>query len=119
MKNIEETEQMAKAMQAHHGGLQHHQSGTAYQRFQIDNRVPTNMLLHGMPLEHALPTGTGVNDHNKRPLRSTDDLVADRFKKVSTIYIYIRVIVKLTFIRTLSYFYRECTIERRIRCFSS
>ena len=82
LKNIEDTEKLTKKAQAYQGLLQHHQSGTAYQRFQIDRNITTGFLPRDAPLEHALPT-TDVNEHQKRPLKSTDDLVASRFKKVS------------------------------------
>lgn len=80
LKNIEETEMLTKGVSAHHGLLQHHQSGIAYQRFQIDQKVNTGFLPFDAA-QHAMPTGD-INANNKRALTSTDNIVAERFKKV-------------------------------------
>lgn len=82
LKNIESTEKAAKVIHMHSNMLLHQQnSSTLYQRFQIDHHATVNSLPHGVPLEHAMPTND-VNENQKRPLKSTDDMVANRYKKV-------------------------------------
>ena len=98
LKNIEATEKAAQhILQQDYWSQITSKSTPAYKRFEVDQSVTASMLPYGANMDHAIPSAgiSDLNQHNKRPLKSTDDLALDRFKKVSIFYYYNFALIKL------------------------